>query len=202
MTLIPSLPHTFVDGPGNTASGEEVMDNLETIRDAINDTLGSTGTSFPSSPRDGQIYNFHAADGSLWTFRYNADNATAFKWEFAGGAPLVGTEDGSGSGDLPGNLGPDVVIPRAGIYVIQYGHRTWHSTNAVHDTLLTLRQGGAGLTGDPGIHYQSPTSDDIVSLATAVSLTLAAGTLSLTFASSDAQGRSRFRWIHVTPRAV
>jgi hypothetical protein len=202
MALIPTLPHTFVDGPGNTASGVQVMDNLNTIRDGINNTLGSTGITFPSSPRDGQIYNFHAADGSLWCFRYNASSGLSTKWEFSGGAPMIAVEAGDASGDLPGNLGPTVVIPRAGIYVIQYGHRTWHSTNAVHDTLLTLRQAGAGVTGDFAIHCQEPTSDSIKSLSTAMPLALAAGNLSLNMTSSDTQGRSRFRYIMVTPRAV
>lgn len=35
------LPHTFVDGPGNAASGEEVMDNLNAIVDVVNGALDS-----------------------------------------------------------------------------------------------------------------------------------------------------------------
>jgi hypothetical protein len=199
MSLIPALPHTFVDGPGNTASGEQVMDNLETIRDGINDTLGTVGIAFPGAPRDGQIFNFHAGNGSLWVFRFNADNDL---WEFAGGAPMVDKEDGSGAGDLPGDYGPVLVIPRAGRYIVRYGHRTWHSTDAPHNTILALRQAGAGVADDPGIFWQDHNSDDIASLSIELDLDLAAGNLSFHFSSSEAQGRSRFRYLSVTPRSV
>lgn len=36
-----SLPHTFVDGPGNIASGEEVMDNFEAITAVLNGNVDS-----------------------------------------------------------------------------------------------------------------------------------------------------------------
>lgn len=200
MSLIPSFPHTFTDGPGNTASGEAVMDDLNTIRDAINDTFGSTSSgAFPSSPRDGQYFNFHAANGSLWVFRFNAGNSL---WEFAGGAPLVNKEDGSGTGDLPGDYGPTLVIPRAGQYVVRYGHRTWHSTDSQKNTTLSLRQSGAAVTGDPGIVWDTDHLNQIASLSIELDLTLAAGNLSLNFASDDTQGRSRFRYLSVTPRSV
>lgn len=199
MSLIPNLPHTFVDGPGNTASGEEVMDNLNTIRDAVNETFGSTSTSFPSTPRDGQFFNYHAGDGSLWVFRWNEDNGL---WEFAGGAPVVASDDGNPSGDTPNDLGPTIAIPRAGEYVVRYGHRVWHSTDANHVEELKLLQSGSLVTGDDGIYWQADHSDQIASLSIEQTLTLAAGNLSFRFTSTDTVGRSRFRYLSVTPKAV
>lgn len=33
------LPHTFTDGPGNTASGEQVMDNFDAVTGQVNGNL-------------------------------------------------------------------------------------------------------------------------------------------------------------------
>jgi hypothetical protein len=44
------LPHTFADGPGNTASGVQVMDNLNAILAALNGGLDATNLATAAKP--------------------------------------------------------------------------------------------------------------------------------------------------------
>jgi hypothetical protein len=49
------------------------------------------GTVLPSSPEDGQEYDYvaDAVNGVVWRLRYRAVSASAHKWEFVGGVPVV-----------------------------------------------------------------------------------------------------------------
>lgn len=71
----------------------------------------------PTAPTDGQLWAISPATGIIWLFRYNAA-ASTYKWEFVGGAPLIGYDASTGS-PASGSwaLGaPAVTVPRAGIY--------------------------------------------------------------------------------------
>lgn len=54
-------------------------------------TSGAFSSGPPGSPNDGDIWMATNVDGNgaMWMFRYNAGSASTYKWEFAGGSPVV-----------------------------------------------------------------------------------------------------------------
>ncbi len=65
MTHLGSFPHTFEDGPGNTASGEEVMDNLGFLKDGVDAVDDRVGTLESSGPADGTVDTGALAAGAV-----------------------------------------------------------------------------------------------------------------------------------------
>lgn len=87
------------------------------------------GTSLPASPSDGQEYvlvDSITAPTYQWRFRYNSGSASAYKWEFVGGADLyaeVTATDNIASATYVaiGTAGPSITVPRAGDYDVEIG---------------------------------------------------------------------------------
>lgn len=55
-------------------------------------TTGTLAAGPPGSPADGDIWVATTIDvnvGTRWAFQYNAGSASAYKWEFIGGSPIV-----------------------------------------------------------------------------------------------------------------
>lgn len=83
------------------------------------------GTSFPTSPYDGQEFSLivDSTNGVEWRFKYNAGSASAYKWEFLGGPPLAAGQAGSISTSsttyVDMTSGPTLTVPRAGDYIVQ-----------------------------------------------------------------------------------
>lgn len=83
-------------------------------------------TSLPPG-EDGQVINFlaSAANGVVWRLRYNAQSASAFRWEFIGGVGLrheIGTTEATASTtfvDLA-TVGPTLTMALAGVYRATY----------------------------------------------------------------------------------
>lgn len=85
----------------------------------------SYGTTPPASPNDGDewILPADATNGVMWRFRYNAASASAYKWEFVGGSPVlrdIQTQEtlaGAANAwiDAP-TVGPQFQVARAGDY--------------------------------------------------------------------------------------
>jgi hypothetical protein len=81
-------------------------------------------TDLPTSPVDGQTIDYiaDAANGVVWRLRYRAASASAYKWEFVGGAPLrthVDTDETLVEGATyvdPTTPGPSLTLPLAGDY--------------------------------------------------------------------------------------
>jgi hypothetical protein len=106
---------------------------------AVNPSTGQTppgagsptiGTVMPSSPVDGQEFTLVdslTAPTYAWRFRYIASITDSYKWVFVGGASLHAIADGPHL--TPTNQGsyialtggPDVTLPRAGIYNVEQG---------------------------------------------------------------------------------
>lgn len=83
-------------------------------------TLSATA---PAAPSDGDLWDFvaDATNGVIWTFRYRAASASAYKWEYVGGNPLrvnVDTAESTASAVLVDltTVGPTVTIPLSGEY--------------------------------------------------------------------------------------
>jgi len=123
-----TIPHTFADGPGITASGVEVMDNFNAVNAGV---FMAVVSSLPSSPVNGQdcYYLADATNGVVWHLKYRSASASTFKWEFVGGGSLhaeVATMESRGAittyADLA-TVGPSVTVPVAGEYEIAFGAR-------------------------------------------------------------------------------
>lgn len=84
----------------------------------------SYGTTLPAAPYDGQeavLVDSVTAPTYQWQFRYNANNTTAYKWEFVGGAPFALNETTPVSlASTFSATGPVFAIPRAGIYFVDF----------------------------------------------------------------------------------
>lgn len=89
------------------------------------------GTSLPGSPTDGLEYilvDSLTAPTYSWRFRYVSGISDAYKWVFLGGVPAlseVPTSENYSSASY-GNLatvGPQITLPRAGIFQIEIGCR-------------------------------------------------------------------------------
>jgi hypothetical protein len=85
--------------------------------------LGSTGTTLPASPINGQEFYYvaDATNGIIWHLRYRAASASAHKWEFIGGAPLraaIATDEAFPEGLWADavTVGPQLTVPLAGDY--------------------------------------------------------------------------------------
>ena len=90
-------------------------------------------TTPPVSPFDGQLWAYPvsgaggtgaAGAGTVWMFRYNASSASAHKWEFVGGPPVMAGAVGSMStvtGNQALTSGPVLTAPRAGDYLVDFG---------------------------------------------------------------------------------
>jgi len=109
-----------------------------------------TGT-LPGSPYDGQevYYQADATNGVIWHLRYNSGSASAYKWEYLGGASMsssVATQEATASGsdtDLA-TVGPDVTLPRAGDYEVTFGDRRIIIPGAAGFSMFTNLYAGVG----------------------------------------------------------
>lgn len=205
MNRVPAHPHTFIDGPGHTASGEQVMDDLDNLRDTYNDD-SNIGTVLPSSPEDGREFNLKIEDGTVWKMRYNAASTLDYKWDFVGGGPDAGVEAAS---EPPGNWGPNLGVPYDGIYVITYGHTTWFDAAGTFENTLVLRNAGGpvsgpldGSGGDPGCHYIADAPGLKMTVMTVAEVVIQAGIVSLTFSSTGGTPHSDKRTMSIVPRCL
>jgi len=86
-------------------------------------------TTLPGSPVDGQeVYlQVDATNGINWHLRYRAGSASAYKWEFVGGPPILSsvtameTSTGITTYGALTTAGPSVALPRAGDYIVDIG---------------------------------------------------------------------------------
>ena len=95
--------------------------------DLVVAAIPPTGASLPGSPVDGQeaCVTADATNGIVWRFRYRAA-ATAHKWEFVGGTPLIAAQSDTSEDWGPGGAYSDfdnpvqVTVPLLGDYLIEY----------------------------------------------------------------------------------
>jgi hypothetical protein len=111
--------------------------------------------ALPAQP-DGTIVRILAdvTNGIVWTFRYRAASASAYKWECIGATgrfrgSVLGSSGvlGSGSGysEISGGAGPDVIPPLSGDYDVIFAAIGYNPTAA--PSIINL---GVGITGSGG----------------------------------------------------
>jgi len=169
-TPIYQLPYPVPTDPADVPADMQALANR---LEAVFPGLGSGGAlspTPPATPSDGQLWRMSPAAGIVWTFRYNAASASAFKWEFVGGPPLLNeitTQESRPSGaygDLA-TVGPQLTLARAGDYLIEHGVTMFNGTAGANLAVPVI---GAG------------TPDDL----TAVRIDQAAGALSMAMTGS------------------
>jgi hypothetical protein len=110
-------------------SGTGIATYIENFDGVASDLPVALTSGFPSSPTHGQIFFARITQGSYsatWQFRYNADSASSFKWEFVGGSPLRNVLLGgtvytmSATPYTPSAVGPTLTLPYAGDYEIEW----------------------------------------------------------------------------------
>lgn len=143
-------PPRLAAAPGSPALGEEYYDTGTNSLYSWNGAmwvplLPPAVTTLPASPVDGQECYFvaNATNGVVWRLRYRAASASAFKWEFVGGAPdYLGMPSGTGLTSpsaitaVPGS--PTWTVPLAGDYFV--------------DTSMVITLAGAP-TGIPAVQF-------------------------------------------------
>ncbi len=128
------VPLPYPSSLGDVEPGgfeDRTQRNMDTLAIAVGNRAAETsaGTTFPTSPSEGQVFTYiaDATNGVLWSFVYHA-TGSSYDWWFTGGAPLLGTVTTSQTranaayGDLA-TVGPAVVLPFAGDYMVTLGAR-------------------------------------------------------------------------------
>lgn len=142
--------------------------------------------ALPTSPVDGQevYYVADSTNGVLWHLRYNAASASAYKWEFVGGAELFGV--GSGANQTLTTAGVNtncsVAIPLAGTYDVRGVAQFAGGTS---DYVMTLNGAGLSLAS---FGYFAVSSGGNLYQQAAERATMTAGTLAMAVQSSVAGG--------------
>jgi hypothetical protein len=121
-----------VDAAGNTTTAERTRPSYV------------TPTQFAAlSPSDGDeaYIVVDATNGVIWHMRYNGGSASAFKWEFLGGASmrvLINTQEACTNGSFA-DLATvqSLIMPRAGDYEVEWGARN-----------ISISTGNSGPTAD------------------------------------------------------
>ncbi len=181
-------------------------------------TLERTATipvvsALPSPAIDGQeiFYVADATAGVVWRLRYRAASASAYKWEFVGGAPLVSavaasqTTASTSYVDLA-TVGPSITLPLGGDYDVPYG-ATMEGT--AQDRFWTSVKIAAAATSDAEAISQAVGNPAAQSQGAAGSRTLrftgrtAADVLKLQYRTTlGATGTFLSRWIAARPVRV
>jgi hypothetical protein len=95
-------------------------------------------SSLPASPIDGQVVDYlaDATNGIIWRFRYRAASASAYKWEFVGGASLHNEVLTASGENVTSTVyaaittpGPSLTLPLAGDYDIETEFAAYHQSN-------------------------------------------------------------------------
>jgi hypothetical protein len=201
---------SYVDGDVVVHQGVTYMCVRPTSAAPVPWPLASASASYgpnpPANPVDGQIWMLPVGDGVVWQFRYNAASASAYKWEFVGGAPswsTVETDQGTSSTTYVGLGGPNLVLPNAGHYTVDFGVRTYAGSAGV-DITAAVKRGAAATADIDQIAFKTSTSFHVTSLARTIRmLGLAAGaTLELQYKASGGTASFVNRWMGVTPVRV
>lgn len=172
-------------------------------------------TALPAGPYHGQRITYQtagmAADGVRWELEYNANSASAYKWEFIGGSALSSTQSAGASQTTASAAtytamtnSPSITVPLAGDYRVVACGAIENAGAAGSEGRVAVAV--AGTTGPVvGRHAGTGTFDGAVGGATvpvtcaasdAVTLKVATNNQSITFGSGAA-------WrINVTPVRV
>ena len=169
------------------------------------------GTSLPASPYDGQPYilvDSVSAPTYRWSFQYNANSASTYKWEFIGGTAIqnqVDTQQNKAVGASFGALttaGPIVTLPRAGDYDVVFGSTIL--TNATADAYMSVDIGATPASVNWAVRggVSSGTIQVTPARSYRISAVAASTVLTAKYRSDTASADFAYRYIWATPVRV
>jgi len=175
------------------------------------------GTSLPASPNDGDEYvltDSLTAPTYAWRFKYVAGITDAYKWVCVGGSPMSG--EVAAVGALPGpqaslyqdltsgGAGPSLVLPRAGIYVIDHGFGHVAGGGANHAAMMSYDIGAtAAVDADRAYSAATGTTQPVAGSVTRSRVKTFATALTLAAKYRTANtGSVENRWMKATPVRV
>jgi hypothetical protein len=172
-------------------------------------TTTTSGTIFPTSPADGNIFVYlaDATNGVNWTFKYNAGSASSFKWEFIGGPSLYAevTTGEARTNAAYGALttsGPAIALPFAGDFDVAIGFAGSDAT-AADAGYMSYDIGGTGAVDADLVEVTSTGASamwDYTSVSRVRRKTgLTAVTLTAKYRTGGGTCTFKNRWIAVTP---
>jgi len=111
-------PDDTVDVPRDVQALAMSLDGMSSLRPPL-------VTSLPASPIDGQEVYYLAdnTNGIVWHLRYRSASASTSKWEAPGATPLFAEQipNTQFGGSTYGLVGPSLVAPLAGDYIVRQG---------------------------------------------------------------------------------
>jgi hypothetical protein len=123
-------------------------------------------TVLPAAPIDGQeiYYVADATNGVIWHLRYNAASASAYKWEFVGGAPIRAWDNNNytfatGAGYNPPSAGVYVTTALAGDYEVSFGSYVRNDSGASTDLWTAVRIGAAAAVDANAVDVYLPNGE-------------------------------------------
>lgn len=173
----------------------------------------TSGTIFPATPADGNIFIYTASSsaGVKWAFQYDSTQAT-YKWVCVGGLPLwseVTAADARANaayGALT-NPGPSVILPFAGDYDVAVGF-TGNVATANEFALMSYDIGGTGALDADGVELTSTQAAsgnlyDYIAVSRPRRKTgLTAITLTSKYRTGGGSTTFKMRWMSVMPVRV
>lgn len=147
------LPHRWIRNPDEKLNAGFVQDNFEAVEQGVERSLTPfpVVAALPTVPTDGQViyYLADSTNGVVWTLKYRAASASAYKWEFVGGGPLYGeveTDQATASAAYVAlaTAGPSVVLPLAGDYEVTLGMNGYNTNAAAQQLTMSYDIGGTG----------------------------------------------------------
>jgi len=175
------------------------------------------GTALPASGADGDRYllvDSVTAPTYGWLFQYVAGISDAYKWQFIGGDPafaeVVAQESpNSASYVALATPGPSIVVPRAGIYLVEIGFYMFN--NSVGGGFAQYMSYDIGATPASDADSTGAVMVNITTVASfpvsrvrAKTITAGPTTLTAKYRQNSPSASYPFsqRWMRVTPKRV
>lgn len=165
-------------------------------------------TALPVTPYDGQEIYF-VVDGAkdiIWHLVYSV---TTLKWAFLGGAPLTSVIDAVQTLNLTANytdlgtVGPDVTVPVAGTYLVEFGYTGRHSV-AGQTIRASFSRGGTAAVDADDTDYDAQGASLFIPVSRSrpdVAL-IAGAVVRMKYKTSSNTATYANRWLKVTPQRI
>lgn len=172
----------------------------------VNTTL-SVGTSLPGSPADGDEYvlvDSTTAPTYALHFRYASGISDANKWVYIGGGPIrafeASTFSTASTTDVTDANAPSITIPRAGVWLVEFGVRLGNGSSGSFGTMTLYNAGVSASKSVDGNAQGTMQGLNVTQLTVAA----ANDVLSVRHKSSTGSFSQGFqqRWIKATPLRV
>lgn len=163
------------------------------------------------TPTDGMTVDVvvDAAAGVIWTLRYNAGSASAYKWEYKGGSALHSAVQTRETGSMVSydnltTVGPSITLPLPGDYDISDGFFGTRNGSSATGISMSYAIGGTGASSNDEVYVgwgsNAGPSGSVARIAR--KLALAAVSLVTKYNVGASSADAGARWISATPIRV